>query len=129
MITCSHHRAAIAAAVLCAVLSHSSDAVDNPHLWAPQVTSVSVFKNGLGFFTREGAVALDEGWCLARRIPPAAFGTLAIYSHARRSDRRSGRRRARSDHRVRWSRRTRYDREPPPADRSVDGHERRADLG
>ncbi len=50
----------------------------NPHLWQPRVTTVTVFKNGLGFFVREGKVALREGWCLAKDIPPAAFGTLAI---------------------------------------------------
>jgi len=51
---------------------------DNPHLWQPRVTSVTVFKNGLGFFVREGKVSLREGWCMARDIPPATFGTLAI---------------------------------------------------
>jgi len=35
-------------------------------------------KNGLGFFVREGKVSLREGWCMARDIPPATFGTLAI---------------------------------------------------
>src|SRR5262245_15025809 len=54
--------------------------VANPHLWAPRTKSVAVFKNGMGFFMREGAVALREGWVVAREIPPAAFGTLAIYS-------------------------------------------------
>ncbi|TFG47302.1 MAG: hypothetical protein E4H40_06715, partial [Candidatus Brocadiia bacterium] len=53
---------------------------DNPHLWKPRVKSVAIFKNGLGFFTREGKVGLNQGWCLTKEIPPAAFGTLAIYS-------------------------------------------------
>ncbi len=53
---------------------------ENPHLWQSRTTSVAVFKNGLGFFMREGKVAVRDGWCLAREIPPAAFGTLAIYS-------------------------------------------------
>jgi hypothetical protein len=52
----------------------------NPHVWEPGIQSVSVFKNGLGFFLREGEVSLRDGWCHAKRIPPAAFGTLAIYS-------------------------------------------------
>ena len=52
----------------------------NPHLWEPKTTSVSVFKNGLGFFLREGEVALRDGWCVACEVPPAAFGTLAIFS-------------------------------------------------
>ena len=54
---------------------------ENPHLWKPRVRSVSVFKNGLGFFLREGEVQLRDGWCVSRHIPPAAFGTLAIFSH------------------------------------------------
>lgn len=56
---------------------------ENPHLWKSHVTSVSVFKNGLGFFLREGQVSLREGWCVAGEVPPAHFGTLAIYSHAK----------------------------------------------
>jgi len=54
---------------------------ENPHLWQPQTRSVAVFKNGLGFFMREGEVQLRDGWCVAKKIPPAAFGTFAIYSH------------------------------------------------
>ena len=52
----------------------------NPYLWESRTKSVAVFKNGLGFFMREGEVAVRDGWCFARNIPPAAFGTLAIYS-------------------------------------------------
>jgi hypothetical protein len=55
-------------------------AEENPHLWQTRTTSVAVFKNGMGFFMREGDVALREGWCLAKQIPPATFGTLGIYS-------------------------------------------------
>ena len=56
---------------------------DNPHLWKSRVTSVAVFKNGLGFFMREGQVALREGWCVASEVPPAAFGTLAVFAHGK----------------------------------------------
>ena len=52
----------------------------NPHVWAPKTRSVSVFKNGYGFFMREGKVLLRDGWAVAKEIPPAAFGTLAVYS-------------------------------------------------
>ncbi len=55
---------------------------ENPHLWKPRVTSVTVFKNGLGFFMREGTIALRDGWCVAGEVPPAHFGTLAIFPHA-----------------------------------------------
>jgi hypothetical protein len=53
---------------------------ENPHLWKPKTRSVAVFKNGLGFFMREGKVRLRDGWCVAEHIPPALFGTLAIYA-------------------------------------------------
>jgi hypothetical protein len=53
----------------------------NPHVWKPKTTSVSVFKNGMGFFMRSGQVRLRDDWCVSSVIPPAAFGTLAIYSH------------------------------------------------
>ena len=53
----------------------------NPHVWKTRTTSVAVFKNGLGFFMREGNVDLREGWCLSDQVPPASFGTFAIYSH------------------------------------------------
>jgi hypothetical protein len=53
---------------------------ENPHVWKPRIRSVAVFKNGLGFFMREGATQLRDGWCETEQVPPAAFGTLAIYS-------------------------------------------------
>jgi hypothetical protein len=59
----------------------SDDASDNPYVWDSKISSVSVFKNGMGFFTREGEVKLRDGWCTVSEIPPASFGTLAIYSH------------------------------------------------
>lgn len=62
-----------------------ADAQTNPHVWKPEIKSVAVFKNGLGFFMREGDVALREGWCAAGKVPPAAFGTLAIYAHGENS--------------------------------------------
>jgi hypothetical protein len=42
-----------------------------------------VFKNGLGFFLRGGEASLRDGWCLAGEVPPAHFGTLAVYSHGK----------------------------------------------
>ena len=53
---------------------------ENPHVWKPRIRSVAVFKNGLGFFMREGETQLRDGWCVTGQVPPAAFGTLAIYS-------------------------------------------------
>ena len=53
---------------------------ENPLVWKPRTKSVSVFKNGLGFFLREGEVSLRDGWCFAQEIPPALFGTFAVFS-------------------------------------------------
>ena len=62
--------------------SHSSEPgpKPNPHLWRPRTKSVAVFKNGFGFFTREAEVTLRDGWCVAERVPPATFGTFAVYA-------------------------------------------------
>ena len=54
---------------------------ENSYLWKSKVTSVTIFKNGLGFFLREGQTDLRDGWCVSGAIPPAAFGTLAIFPH------------------------------------------------
>jgi hypothetical protein len=53
---------------------------DNPHLWQPELRSVTVFKNGLGFFVRQGSATPNDGWCVAEQVPPALFGTFAIYA-------------------------------------------------
>jgi hypothetical protein len=53
---------------------------ESPYLWNGKIKSVSVFKNGYGFFVNQGQVDLRDGWCLTRQIPPAAFGTLAVFS-------------------------------------------------
>ncbi len=61
-------------------IAESSLDVDNPHVLKPKTKSVAVFKNGMGFFTRHAEATLSDGWCYAEELPPAAFGTLAIYS-------------------------------------------------
>ena len=69
----------------CASVEPSSGANEkkneNPYVWKSKVKSVTVFKNGLGFFLREGQTELRDGWCVSGAIPPAAFGTLAIFPH------------------------------------------------
>jgi len=64
-------------------LAAESSPDENALVWKPRVTSVAAFKNGLGFFLRQGEASLRGGWCLAGEVPPAHFGTLAIYSHTR----------------------------------------------
>ena len=73
--------AAVIAAAGAVVPAPAADRPDNPHVWKSRVTSVAVFKNGLGFFVRSGEVSLRDGWCIAGEAPPATFGTLAIYAH------------------------------------------------
>ncbi|MBN2025040.1 MAG: hypothetical protein JW809_19845 [Pirellulales bacterium] len=72
--------ALISVAVLANLPGAAADDEENPHVWKPRTRSVAVFKNGLGFFMCDGTVALRDGWCVAEKIPPAAFGTLAIYA-------------------------------------------------
>lgn len=54
---------------------------ESPYQWKPRISSMTVFKNGFGFFMREGKVSLRDGWCISDAVPPASFGTLAVYSH------------------------------------------------
>ena len=52
----------------------------NPRVWQPRTKSVAVFKNGMGFFLREGEAALHDGWFVAKEIPPAAREDIAIWT-------------------------------------------------
>lgn len=65
---------------LFAPLAAGSTDSDNPHVWSPSIDSVAVFKNGIGFFVRSGEVQLRDGWCVSGPVPPALFGTFAIYA-------------------------------------------------
>ena len=47
--------------------------------------SIAVFKNGLGFFMREGVVRLKDGWAVTEYVPNASLGTLWISSLERDS--------------------------------------------
>jgi hypothetical protein len=60
--------------------AHAVGEEENPYIWKSHTKSVAVFKNGMGFFMREGNVKLRDGWCVAKEVPAAAFGTLAIYA-------------------------------------------------
>jgi len=42
--------------------------------------SVAAFKNGLGFFVREGEAKLTNGWAMTEVVPAAALGTFWIGS-------------------------------------------------
>jgi len=72
----------VALALFTCISATASAAEDtNARLWKPRVTSVAVFKSGLGFFLGEGETALVDGWCVSKEIPPAAFGTLAFFAY------------------------------------------------
>ena len=58
----------------------AQEAPTNPYVLKTKIREVTVFKNGYGFFLREGQVKLRDGWCHAESVPPAAFGTLLFYS-------------------------------------------------
>ncbi len=42
--------------------------------------TVAVFKNGLGFFIKDGKTDLKNGWAVYRTVPEATYGTLWIGS-------------------------------------------------
>jgi len=42
--------------------------------------AVAIFKDGYGFFLREGKASLADGWCMTDYIPKATLGTFWIYT-------------------------------------------------
>ena len=61
-------------------VSFAADTAKNENIWKPRTKNVAVFKNGLGFFVQEGKVRLKDGWCRGAEVPPASYGTFAVYS-------------------------------------------------
>jgi len=43
-----------------------------------EVKAVAIFKNGLGFFVREGEVRLRDGWAVTEYVPNATLGSVWI---------------------------------------------------
>jgi hypothetical protein len=54
------------------------DKEDSIPLLNTKPKNIAVFKNGLGFFIREGETTLKDGWAVATYVPDAALGTLWI---------------------------------------------------
>jgi len=79
-IKCHRAVSAAAAIVLATAGAFAEDDPKSPHLWEPRTKSATVFKDGYGFFMREGDVTLRDGWAVSGALPPAAYGTLAFYS-------------------------------------------------
>lgn len=83
MIAPPHRRRVLrlaAALVFSAPMAFAADDPKSPHLWEPRTKSATVFKDGYGFFMREGDVTLRDGWAVSGALPPASYGTLAFYS-------------------------------------------------
>lgn len=68
--------------VLISILAVSAAclAADESALFKGKTESVSVFKNGIGFFMRGGEAKLTDGWATSDVIPEAALGTYWIAS-------------------------------------------------
>ncbi|MGK2856536.1 MAG: hypothetical protein ACSLFQ_04960 [Thermoanaerobaculia bacterium] len=67
-LSCPRLLALVAASLLCSAVAAES----------LPVRRVVVFKNGLGFLTRSGPVAVQNGAATLDEIPPAAYGTLWV---------------------------------------------------
>jgi len=78
----------LASAVLCSVVMLSSlsgraggQSKDEPlPVLKTKPKIVTIFKNGLGFFIREGTTDLKNGWAITEEVPAAALGSLWVTS-------------------------------------------------
>ncbi len=46
----------------------------------PHLESVSIFRDGYGYFVKKGSVKLEDGWATANFLPDAIDGTVWVYS-------------------------------------------------
>ena len=53
---------------------------EEPPLSAIQTKTVAVFKNGLGFFIKEGEVYVKNGWAIIENVPNSTLGSIWITS-------------------------------------------------
>ena len=68
----------LAAVMVLAVCSFSSAADESSTI--TKTKSIAAFKNGLGFFLREGEAVLKDGWAVSEVVPAAALGTYWVGS-------------------------------------------------
>jgi hypothetical protein len=48
--------------------------------FTPALKSVAVFRDGFGYYTREGRVKLENGWATTNLVPTAVRGTVRFYT-------------------------------------------------
>ena len=53
---------------------------EEPPVSAIQTKTVAVFKNGLGFFIKEGKVYVKNGWAIIENVPNSTLGSIWITS-------------------------------------------------
>lgn len=68
----------LAAVMALAVCSFSPAANESSTI--TKTKSIAAFKNGLGFFLREGEAVLKDGWAISEVVPAAALGTYWVGS-------------------------------------------------
>lgn len=66
--------------ILCQNAWPSADTAAGPATVTSSVRTVAVFKNGLGFFMRDGEALLTDGWASSDVVPNAALGTFWVGS-------------------------------------------------
>lgn len=74
---------AVFALVVLASSARAGDAASKPaprDAFKTRTRSVAVFKDGYGFFLRQGQAFLRDGWCMTDFIPKAAAGTFWLYT-------------------------------------------------
>lgn len=75
--------AIVLATVVLAATSYAGDAKPNKvprDAFKTKTRSVAVFKDGYGFFMRQGQAFLRDGWCMTDFIPKATAGTFWLYA-------------------------------------------------
>ncbi|MBX7221524.1 MAG: DUF4139 domain-containing protein [Blastocatellia bacterium] len=65
----------LCAVVLTAALSGGTISGQVPQP-ASKTTAIAAFKNGLGFFVKQGRATVQDGWALTTPLPSATLGTL-----------------------------------------------------
>jgi hypothetical protein len=70
----------IGIALVAACPGLADDKAGQSSAFETKAKSVAIFKDGYGFFIREGTAKLQGGWCTTNYIPSAVLGTLFVYT-------------------------------------------------